>query len=113
MEFTTALIFGSLYMLFAWVTGYVNSYYETSGITVLSFVVGITDFDPVIINILQSKWNITGTFLVTAMVNASTSNNVLRRVYGIALCDKSKKLPLIAGFSMLIIAGFIVSFVLL
>jgi uncharacterized membrane protein (DUF4010 family) len=113
LEFKTALLFSSLFILFALITGFVNKTYGSSGINVLSFLVGITDIDPFIINLLQSKLNIADSFLVIAIVNATTSNNLLKMIYGITLGDKSLRKPLIAGFSILIIVGLILSFVFL
>lgn len=113
LEFKTSLLFGVLFILFALITGYVNKTYGTGGINILSFVVGVTDIDPFIINLLQSKWSIADTFLVMAVVNASTSNNLLKMIYGILLCDKSLRMQLIMGFSILIVSGLIISFVFL
>ncbi|MBS1518190.1 MAG: DUF4010 domain-containing protein [Bacteroidetes bacterium] len=111
LEFKTALLFGSLFILFAFLTGFVSDYYGAGGIKVLSFVVGVTDIDPFIINLLQSKFNLENTFIVMAVVNATTSNNFLKMIYGITLSKKSLRRPVIAGFSILIAAGLILSFV--
>lgn len=113
LEFKTALLFGSLFIVFALITGFVNKTYGASGINVLSFLVGVTDIDPYIINLLQSKLNMTNSFLVIAIVNATTSNNLLKMIYGITLSDKSFRRPLIIGFSILIVAGLILSFTFL
>lgn len=113
LEFKTSLLFGTLFILFALLTGYINNTYGTSGINILSFVVGVTDIDPFIINLLQSKFNMTDTFLVMAIVNATTSNNLLKMIYGVTLSEKSLRRPLIMGFSILIVVGLIISFVFL
>jgi uncharacterized membrane protein (DUF4010 family) len=113
LEFKTAIIFGVLFIFFAFITGYVNRNYGTGGIKALSFVVGVTDIDPFIINLLQSKWNIGETFLVIAAINATTSNNFLKMIYGITLGDGSIRRQLIVGFSILIITGLLISFVFL
>lgn len=110
LEFKTSLLFGTLFILFALITGYVDKNYGTGGINILSFVVGVTDIDPFIINLFQSKWNMADTFLVMAVVNAATSNNLLKMIYGIVLCDKSLRKQLIAGFSILIVLGLVISF---
>lgn len=77
----------------------------------MSFVVGVTDIDPFIINLFQSKWNIENAFLVTAVVNAATSNNLLKMIYGISFCDRSIRRQLITGFGSLIVIGLLISFV--
>lgn len=111
LEFKTSFIFGSLFILFALITTYVNQNYGNSGINILSFVVGVTDIDPFIINLLQSKLNITEAFLVMAIVNATTSNNLLKMIYSISLCNKALRKDLILGFGILITIGLVISFV--
>jgi uncharacterized membrane protein (DUF4010 family) len=111
LEFKTSLLFGSLFILFALVTTYVNQTFGSSGINVLSFVVGVTDIDPFIINLLQCKMNITNSFLVMAILNATTSNNLLKMIYGVSLCDKSIRKDLILGFGILVVAGLVISIV--
>ncbi|TDD94179.1 MgtC/SapB family protein [Flavobacterium cellulosilyticum] len=111
LEFKTSLLFGSLFILFALITTYVNQTFGSSGINVLSFVVGVTDIDPFIINLLQSKLNISDSFLVMAIVNATTSNNFLKMIYGISLCDKSIRKDIILGFGILIVSSLLISFV--
>ena len=77
----------------------------------LSFVVGVTDIDPFILNLFQSKWNIENAVIITAVLNAVTSNNLLKMIYGIFLSDKSIRWLLITGFGILIVAGLLMSFV--
>lgn len=113
LEFKTSLLFGSLFIFFALVTGYIDKNYGAGGINILSFVVGVTDIDPFIINLLQRKFSMADTFLVMAIVNATTSNNLLKMIYGVSLCDKSLRRQLITGFSILIATGLIISFIFL
>ena len=110
LEFRIALLFGSLFIFFVLLTRYLNNTYGESGINVLSFFVGVTDIDPFIINLLQSKINLNDTFIAMAIVNATTSNNLLKMIYGTALCDRSLRRPLLIGFSVLIVVGLIISY---
>ena len=110
LEFKMALIFAALFIFFAIITEFVTNRYGSGGIKVLSFIVGVTDIDPFILNLFQSKLNIAHTIIVMAVVNAATSNNLLKLIYGIILCDKSLRRPLIVGFGILAVAGLVVSF---
>jgi uncharacterized membrane protein (DUF4010 family) len=94
------------------ITGFINKMYGTSGINVLSFIVGVTDIDPFILNLFQSKWNIDITVLVMAVLNAITSNNLLKMIYGLSFGSILIRRQLIAGFSILIFLGLILSFVI-
>jgi len=113
LEFKTAFIFAALFIFFAFITGYIKKNYGTGGINMLSFVVGVTDIDPFILSLFQSKWNVENAFLVTAVINAASSNNLVKMVYGTSLCDKSIRWKLIMGFGTLIVLGLLISFVVL
>jgi len=110
LEFKTALIFAGLFILFGLITGYVNRNYGTGGINVLSFIVGVTDIDPFILNLFQSKWDIENAVLVMAVLNAITSNNALKLIYGITFGNKYIRKPLIIGFSILVVLGVVMAF---
>jgi uncharacterized membrane protein (DUF4010 family) len=112
LEFKTALVFAGLFIFFGMITGFINKNYGTGGINVLSFVVGVTDIDPFILNLFQSKWNIENSVLVMAVLNAITSNNLLKMIYGISFGEKSIRLPLIIGFGILVLLGLLMSFVI-
>lgn len=113
LEFKTAFIFAALFIFFAFITGFVRNHYGTGGINLLSFMVGVTDIDPFILNLFQSKWNIENAFLIMAVVNAASSNNLLKMVYGVSLCDRSIRKQLVIAFGILILIGLVISFVFL
>jgi len=109
LEFKTAALFGGLFVVFALVTGYVIKQYGGHGVSVLSFVVGVTDIDPFIINLFQGKWDISIGIITVAVLNAITSNNALKMIYAVTLGDKSLRKEILASFGILIIAGIAVS----
>ena len=111
LEFKTALIFAGLFILFGFITVEVNKIYGTAGINVLSFVVGVTDIDPFILNIFQSKWNIENSILVISVLNAVTSNNLLKMIYAIGFGNKTLLKPISISFGILIILGLLMAFV--
>lgn len=111
LEFKTAALFGGLFVVFALVTGYVIKQYGGHGVSVLSFVVGVTDIDPFIINLFQGKWDITVGVITVAVLNAITSNNALKMIYALALGNKSLRKEIIASFGLLIIAGIAVTLI--
>ena len=110
LELKTATVFGVLFIFFAFVTGYVNSHYGTAGVNVLSLIVGVTDIDPFILNLFQNK-QMLNSIVVMAVLNAITSNNLLKMIYGVTLSSHSIRRQLIVGFGVLIIIGLLMSFV--
>lgn len=109
LEFRTAAIFGVLFVVFALVTDYVLKSYGSNGVTGLAFVVGITDIDPFLLNLLQQKAGIGQLTIVLAIINASNSNNLLKMIYAITFAGKSMRRSLILNFSILIAAGLLLS----
>lgn len=111
LEIRTAAIFGILFIAFALVTDFVLKKYGSAGITGLAYVVGITDIDPFLLNLLQQKSGIGLATIVLAIINATNSNNLLKMIYAITLSSKSIRRSLIVNFSILIAAGLIISVV--
>ncbi len=107
LEFKTALLFGALFIVFALVTQFVIKTYGGHGVSVLAFVVGVTDIDPFIINLFQGKLNIEASLIAMAVLNAITSNNVLKLIYALGLSDKSLRKELILSFGVLIVSGVV------
>jgi len=109
LELKTAAVFGLLFVFFAIVTEYVVKSYGGAGVTTLAFIVGITDIDPFLLNLLQHQGGITETTVALAIINATNSNNILKMVYALALSSKSLNKSLVVNFSILIISGLVVS----
>ena len=107
LEFKTAFLFGILFIVFALVTKYVIENYGAHGVSSLAFVVGVTDIDPFIINLFQGKLSIGTDVITIAVLNAITSNNILKLIYALTLSDKSIRKELIIGFGILIVAGIV------
>lgn len=112
LELKTAITFGLLFVLFSVLTHYVSTQYNEQGIKILSYLVGVTDIDPFIINIFQSKYNVANSVLAIAIINAVTSNNLLKMSYAVSLSHKSIKKYVIISFSLLIVLGIGLSLIL-
>jgi uncharacterized membrane protein (DUF4010 family) len=113
LELKTAAIFGGLFVLFAVITDYVIKTYGNAGVTNLAYIVGITDIDPFLLNLLQHKNSIAEVTAAMAIINATNSNNLLKMVYAITLGSKSLRKKLIVNFLALIFSGLVVSFIFL
>ena len=106
LEFKTALIFGLLFGFFAILTNAVVNNYGNMGVSILSFIVGITDIDPYILNLFQhSGGNLHINTIVNATIIATASNNFIKMIYTIILGKAEIKRKIIIGFSVLIVAS--------
>ncbi|MFI3196814.1 MAG: DUF4010 domain-containing protein [Methylococcaceae bacterium] len=85
LELSTAIAFALLFMLFAFVTNFVTTEYGGYGLKTLAIVVGFTDIDPFILSLLSGKFTVSDSAVVSAIILASGSNNLLKAAYAIAL----------------------------
>ncbi len=111
LEFKTAAIFGLLFVIFALLTDFVLKKYGNSGITGMAYVVGVTDIDPFLLNLLQQKSGIGQMTIVLAIINATNSNNLLKMIYSVTLSSKSIRKSLILNFTILIVSGLLLSII--
>ena len=109
LELKTAAVFGLLFVFFAVVTEYVMKAYGDFGVTSLAFIVGITDIDPFLLNLLQHTGGITESTIALAIINATNSNNILKMIYALTLSSKKLNKSLAVNFSILIISGLAIS----
>jgi len=93
LELPTAFIFAFLFVFFAFVTHYVLAHFGTSGLHLLSFIVGFTDIDPFILSLLAGKYQVTEGAIVGAVIIASGSNNLLKAAYAVGLSRNRSVLP--------------------
>jgi uncharacterized membrane protein (DUF4010 family) len=111
LEFRTASIFGLLFVIFALITDFVLKKYGSSGITNLAYIVGVTDIDPFLLNLLQQKDGIGEMAITLAIINATNSNNLLKMTYAISLGSKNIRRKLTINFSILIVSGLLISII--
>lgn len=112
LEFKTAIFFAILFIIFSILTGYVIKYYGGAGINIMAFIVGVTDIDPFIINLFQGQLGISNSLITIAVLNAITSNNLLKLVYSLFFSDKALRKDLIICFGSIILVGIIIYFYL-
>ncbi len=113
LEFKTALIFGLLFGFFAILTNFTITNYGNIGVNILSFIVGVTDIDPYILNLFQRVGgNLQVGTIVNATIIAAASNNLIKMIYSIILGTPTIRKKIIFGFSTLILVSIISTFLL-
>lgn len=110
LEFKTALVFSILFVVFAAVTAVVITRYGNEGLQVLSFVVGLTDIDPFILSLLGGTYHITEAQIVTAIVTATGSNNLVKAAYAMVLGHNRYSLAAAAWLALLFVASMVYVF---
>jgi uncharacterized membrane protein (DUF4010 family) len=108
LEFKVALIFAVLYVAFTLITHYTVQEFGSGGLNILSYIAGLTDIDPFLMNLLQGKYAVADAFIAFAAIQTTVGNNILKGIYSYTLSDKSIRKLLLAGWSILFIAGMAV-----
>jgi len=83
LELKTAFLFSFLFVGMIMLTDFVTKNYGTSGLEILSFLIGFTDIDPFILSILTGKFSVTNHHIISAIMIASGSNNLLKALYAV------------------------------
>jgi uncharacterized membrane protein (DUF4010 family) len=85
LELSTAIVFAFMFVFFAFITQYVIGHFGNNGLNFLSIVVGFTDIDPFILSLLSGKFSVAENAIVSAIIVASGSNNLLKAIYVVIL----------------------------
>lgn len=94
LQISTAVIFALLLVVISIITAWVRGVFGTSGILVLSAVVGVTDIDPFVLNIAQGGIaHMPVGLLATAVLIAAASNNVAKAGYAIGFGGHTARRP--------------------
>lgn len=107
LELKVALIFTLLYVAFTFITYFTIQQFGTTGLNLLSFVVGLTDIDPFLINLFQGKYQVATDVIAFATIQAIISNNFIKTVYACVLGNKTLRKPIIIGFLIVIIMNIV------
>jgi uncharacterized membrane protein (DUF4010 family) len=85
LQIWTAFIFAALFIAISMLTTFVKSHLGNSGVYGLAAVVGVTDIDPFVLSLAQGGASGVGlATAATAIVIATSSNNVLKAAYAVA-----------------------------
>jgi uncharacterized membrane protein (DUF4010 family) len=93
LEFSAALLFAFLFILFAGLTNLVIARFGIGGLHLMAFGVGFTDIDPFILSVLAGHFHVSDVDAGSAVLIATGSNNLLKAVYSIALSRSRALLP--------------------
>jgi uncharacterized membrane protein (DUF4010 family) len=100
-----------LFVAFAAITDFVTNHFGANGLHLLSFVVGFSDIDPFILSLLDGKFQISQAAIVSAVLIASGSNNLLKAGYAMVLSRQKAMIPAAAWLAAtLVISAAYASF---
>lgn len=91
LEFKVALIFATLFVVFTILTHYTLVYAGNAGLNVLSFISGLSDITPFILNLLGNR-NIGSDVVVTCSMQAMVSNILVNMLYAFFFSGRRKEM---------------------
>lgn len=112
LEFKIAIVFTVLYLAFTFITWYTLSYFGQQGLTLLSFIVGVTDIDPFLLNLFQGSYAVSNKILVAAVLQAIISNNLIKTIYAVSLSGRKHWRWFVSAFGIIVICNAIILTVL-
>ncbi len=83
LELGTAFVFAGLFVIMISLTTYVTKHFGDTGLQILSFITGFTDIDPFILSLLTGKYTVLQHQIVSAIMIAAGSNNILKAIYAL------------------------------
>ncbi|NDV81005.1 DUF4010 domain-containing protein [Bacteroides sp. 51] len=109
LEFKVALIFAGLFVVFTLLTHYTLIYAGTSGLTVLSFIAGLSDITPFILNLIQDTSKVSTQVIAASSMQAIISSITVNMCYALFFSGRRKELRpwLLGGFGLVIGVNFI------
>jgi uncharacterized membrane protein (DUF4010 family) len=112
LEFKVAIIFTSIFILFTFLTQFAVQQYGSSGLSILSFIVGIVDIDPFLLNIFQGKYEVSTNLIAVASFQAIISNNIAKLAYACFFAGQKHWKMITFLFSIVIGSNIILIFTL-
>ena len=100
-----------MFVVIMFITNFVVDNFGTTGLNMLSIIIGFTDIDPFVLSLLAGKYNIDSQAVGSAIIIAAGSNNILKAVYTLWFGKDKAKMAAIF-LSLLGIATILVGFIL-
>jgi uncharacterized membrane protein (DUF4010 family) len=85
LEIIPAAVFAALFIATSLASSFATSEFGTSGIYALAAIIGVSDIDPFVLNLVQGgTTGVTNSAIAAAILIAASSNNVLKAFYAVS-----------------------------
>lgn len=112
LEFRVAIIFALLFVAFSFITYYVVQRFGRPGLNVLSFLVGLTDIDPFLINLFQGRYQGLQEAISVATLQAIMGNNLVKMIYACFFSTRKSWVYLVIGFLVIILLNLVILWII-
>jgi uncharacterized membrane protein (DUF4010 family) len=105
LEIIPAAVFAALFIATSLASSFATSEFGTSGIYALAAIIGVSDIDPFVLNLVQGgTTGVTNTAIAAAILIAVSSNNILKAFYAVSFGGGTTT-PSAAALVFLAVAG--------
>ncbi len=113
LEFKVAMIFTLLFVAFSFITHFVIESFGLRGLNILSWVVGVTDIDPFLLNLFQGKFSVSSAAIGMATMQAIISNNIIKTAYASFIAGPKMRMMVLWGLGAIsLLNGILVLFIM-
>jgi uncharacterized membrane protein (DUF4010 family) len=112
LEFKIAILFTILFVAFTFITHFTIQYFGSGGLQMLSFIVGVSDIDPFLLNLFQGHYDVSMAVIAAASFQAIISNNILKALYAFWLSGMKNRTLILLSFATIIVVNVIVIFLI-
>lgn len=112
LELGAAVIFAAVFIVVSVLTVWIQQHLGSTGVYGLAAIVGVSDIDPFVLSLAHNddKQGLSLATMSTAILVASSSNNLLKAVYTVSLGSwPSGRLPFL-GLTILAVIGLLLAF---
>lgn len=107
LEIKFAVLSAILFITFSVVTHFAIQYYGREGLQVLSWLAGIADIDPFLLNIFQNMNKLPNAVIAVAALQAVISNNLLKFGVATVFANPDLRKYLAISFGIVIVCNFL------
>jgi len=110
LELGAGMIFAVLFVLTSFLSNWVAQRFGVTGVYSLAAVIGITDIDPFVLNLVQGGASgIPAAAIAAAILVAASSNNLLKAVYAASFAGRRTAIASAAALIALAVAGIVIA----
>jgi uncharacterized membrane protein (DUF4010 family) len=112
LEIVPAVVFAALFIATSLASNFATSQFGTSGIYALAAIIGVSDIDPFVLNLVQGGTTGVGNAAIAAAILiATSSNNMLKAFYAVSFGGRTTAASA-AALVLLAIAGVVVAVIM-
>jgi uncharacterized membrane protein (DUF4010 family) len=113
LEFKVAIIFTLLFVSLSFITHFVVDSFGARGLNVLSWIVGVTDIDPFLLNLFQGLFDVPLNLIGLAVMQAIISNNIMKGIYAAVIAGGTLRRIALTGIGIISLVNGLIALLMI